>query len=213
MKEYIDITYIIVAFVCGLVPTLLTLWLNEKVKGSVKNSFDKKLEEVKKEHSKEISQFQSELNYLKSKENFKFTKLHEKRFEGLAEIYSYLSQLLELLHIYSVSIKNQQSNNEDNIEIANAQNSFINTYAESTKYISRNMLFFDDKTEVMLINYMIHCRDFFNTYDQYKYMQEINKEDKLGYIFNFESEYQKLEKLIFPLKKEIEKEFRKFLGE
>lgn len=204
---------IVIAFVCGLVPTLLTLWLNEKVKGSVKNSFDEKLEVLKKEHSKEISQFQSELNYLKSKENFKFTKLHEKRFEGLSEIYSYLSQLLELLHIYRVSIKNQQSTNSDSIEIANAQNSFINTYAESTKYISRNMLFFDDKTEEMLINYMIHCRDFFNTYDQYKHMQEINKEDNLGFTFNFDSEYQKLEKLIFPLKKEIETEFRKFLGE
>ena len=192
----------LVIFISALIPTLLTLWLNEKVKGNVKNSFDEKL-----------AQFQIELNHLKTKENFKFTKLHEKRFAGLAEIYSYLSQLLELLHVYSVSIKNQQSNNADSIEIGNAQNSFINIYAESTKYITRNMLFFDDKTEQLLIKYMIHCRDFFNTYDQYKYMQEINKEDNLDFTFNFDSEYQKLEKLIFPLKKEIEKEFRKFLGE
>ena len=209
--NYPDYIYQILGFV-GL-PALFTLYLTERVKGNIKSIYDRKLEEIKKENTKEISQFQSELNYLKSKENFKFTKLHEKRFEGLAEIYSYLSQLMELLHIYSASIKNQKNNDVDSIEIANAQNSFINTYAESTKYISRNMLFFDDKTEVMLINYMIHCRDFFNTYDQYKYMQEINKEDKLGFTFNFDSEYQKLEKLIFPLKKEIEKEFRKFLGE
>lgn len=98
------------------IPALFTLYLTERVKASVKSTFDSKLEEikkenakeieeVKKEHSKEISQFQSELNYLKSKENFKFTKLHEKRFEGLSEIYSYLSQLLELLHIYSVTMK------------------------------------------------------------------------------------------------------------
>lgn len=219
---YPEYIYQILGFV-GL-PALFTLFLTERVKGNIKSTYDRKLEEIKKEntkeieeikkeHSKELSQFQTEINHLKSKENFKFTKLHEKRFEGLAEIYSYLSQLMELLHIYSVSLKNQQSNNADSIEIANAQNSFINTYAESTKYISRNMLFFDDKTEVMLINYMIHCRDFFNTYDQYKYMQEINKEDNIGFTFNFDSEYQKLEKLIFPLKKEIEKEFRKFLGE
>jgi len=218
--NYPDYIYQILGFVG--IPALFTLYLTERVKASVKSTFDSKLEEikkenakeieeVKKEHSKEISQFQSELNYIKSRENFKFTKLHEKRFEGLAEIYSYLSQLLEVLHIYSVFIKNQQSNNADSIEIANAQNSFISIYAESTKYITRNMLFFDDKTEQLLINYMIHCRDFFNTYDQYKHMQEINKEDKLGFTFNFDSEYQKLEKLIFPLKKEIEKEFRRFL--
>ncbi|PWB24669.1 hypothetical protein [Flavobacterium sp. HTF] len=222
MLNYPDIIYQILGFV-GL-PALFTLYLTERVKGNIKSTYDRKLEEikkentkeieeVKKEHSKEISRFQADVNQLKSRENFKFTKLHEKRFEGLAEIYSYLSQLMELLHIYSVSIKNQQTNNIDSIEIANAQNSFINTYAESSKYISRNMLFFDDKTEIMLVNYMIHCRDFFNTYDQYKYMQEINKEDKLGFTFNFDAEYQKLEKLIFPLKKEIEKEFRKFLEE
>jgi hypothetical protein len=220
--NYPDFIYQILGFVG--VPTLFTLYLTERAKGSIKSTYDRKLEEikkentkeieeVKKEHSKELSQFQSELNYLKSKENFKFTKLHEKRFEALAEIYSYLSQLMELLHIYSVTVKNQQIEDLENVEIVNAQNTFINTYAESTKYISRNTLFFDDKTEEMLINYMIHCRDFFNTYDQYIHMQKIITDDNLGFTFNFDSEYQKLEKLIFPLKKEIEKEFRKFLGE
>ncbi|EJG03397.1 hypothetical protein [Flavobacterium sp. F52] len=220
--NFADYIYQILGFI-GL-PALLSLYLTERVKGSIKNTYDSKLEEVKKEntkeieevkkeHSKEISQFQSDLNYLKSKENFKFTKLHEKRFEALAEIYSYLSQLMELLHIYSVTVKNQQIENPQNVEIVNLQNTFINTYADSTKYISRNMLFFDDKTEEMLINYMIHCRDFFNTYDQYMHMQKINVDDNLGFTFNFDVEYQKLEKLIFPLKKEIEKEFRKFLLE
>ncbi|MBP4137220.1 hypothetical protein [Flavobacterium geliluteum] len=209
--NYPDYIYQILGFV-GL-PALFTLYLTERLKGNIKSTYDQKLEEVKKEHSKELAQFQSELNYLKSKENFKFTKLHERRFEGLAEIYSYLSQLLELLHLYSVSVKNQDTNNSDIDETEEIENNFRYTYSESTKYISRNMLFFDDKTEQLLVNYMIHCGNFFSTYDQLKYMQKKNIEDNLGFKFKFDSEYQKLEKLIFPLKKEIEKEFRKFLGE
>lgn len=38
---------IVVGFVCSLIPTLITLWLNEKVKGNVKSSFDEKLEILK----------------------------------------------------------------------------------------------------------------------------------------------------------------------
>jgi hypothetical protein len=94
MENYI---IIVVGFVCTLISTLITLWLNEKVRGSVQASFNKSLEEVKKEHSKEIAQFQIELNHLKSKENFKFTKLHEKRFEVLQKTYKYVNENIVFL--------------------------------------------------------------------------------------------------------------------
>ena len=71
--------YILEIFKNSIIPVLIALYLTEKVKGNVKNSFDKKLEDLKNRHSLEISKFQTELNSLKAKENFKFTKLHEKR--------------------------------------------------------------------------------------------------------------------------------------
>lgn len=71
---------LIVLFICSLIPTIITLLITEKVKGSIKNSFDQKLESLKKKHAIEISKVESELNALKIKENFKFTKLHEKYF-------------------------------------------------------------------------------------------------------------------------------------
>lgn len=57
------------------ISSLFTLYITERIKNKIKNSFDVKLEEVKMINSKELSQFQTELNHLK------FTKLHEKRFE------------------------------------------------------------------------------------------------------------------------------------
>ena len=44
-----------------LIGTLFTLYFTEKVRGKVKIGFDKKLEEVKKEHSMELSKFKPKL--------------------------------------------------------------------------------------------------------------------------------------------------------
>ncbi|MBX9808275.1 MAG: hypothetical protein K2X95_10820 [Flavobacteriaceae bacterium] len=71
MEKYYFIVNLIVY---SIIPILVALYVTERVKGSVKNSFDRKLEEVKKEHSLEIANFQTELNSLKAKENFKFTR-------------------------------------------------------------------------------------------------------------------------------------------
>jgi hypothetical protein len=87
MEQY---NYILEIFKNSIIPVLITLYLTEKVKGSVRNSFDKKLEDVKKEHTIEISRFQTELTHLKSKDNFKFTKLHEKRLIVLEKTYMYI---------------------------------------------------------------------------------------------------------------------------
>lgn len=220
--NYSDYIYQILGFV-GL-PALFTLYLTERVKGNIKSTYDRKLEEikkentkeieeVKKEHSKEISQFQSELNYLKSKENFKFTKLHEKRFEALSETYAHLSKILYLLHRYMESVSNLRINNSGSDESSDIENNFKNAFSESSEYIFSNMLFFDDKTEQLLIDYFIKCGEFFNVYDQFKHMKKINAEENLGYTIEIDSTYKKLEESILPIKKEIEKEFRKFLGE
>jgi hypothetical protein len=74
------------ALIYSAIPTLFTLFLTEKIKGKIKSSFDEKLETIKKEHSLEITKFQTELNFLKLRENFKFTKLHEKRLDVLEYI-------------------------------------------------------------------------------------------------------------------------------
>ena len=92
---------IIEILIYSILPTLIGLYFTERVKGKVKSSFDKKLEVIKKEHSIEIANFQAEIKSLKDKENFKFSKLHEKRFELLETIYIQMSALLDSIYIYT----------------------------------------------------------------------------------------------------------------
>jgi hypothetical protein len=201
MKEYIDITYIIVAFVCGLVPTLLTLWLNEKVKGSVKNSFDKKLEDVKAEHSKEISQFQIELNHLKSKDNFKFTKLHEKRFEVLERTYMYINETSESLKKYISPIDYVLKGSRDTQIVEILKNDYANLHDEFQNFFNKNRIFFDEPNQNLLDEFFSQSLIIFATYN----VDDI-KDNNMSSI-------KELNVKLYPIKKQIEIKFRELLGE
>ena len=204
---------ILIAFVCGLIPTLLTLYLNERVKGNVKNSFDEKLEQLKKEHSKEISQFQTELSYLKSKENFKFTKLHEKRLEVLQNTFQFLNENLSLLTTYISPFKFIPDGEDYDGNEKLASQKYRDAHNKFWQYFKFNTIYFDEDIENSLNNFFKESSEIFNLYDKqllYKSMGEkLDREEMLASTFA----YKKIPEIINPLKKEIETKFRKLLGE
>lgn len=210
MLEYQFITNIIAN---SIIPTLVVLYVSEKVKGSVQNSFDKKLEEVKKEHSKELSQFQTELNHLKSKENFKFTKLHEKRFEVMAETYKYLTDALFKLRIYVAPLKGvlpdktaEENNHTHFTDYIDADKKFY-------EYYSFNKIYYNDEIEQLLEKYFNVSLDILNQYVKNEFL---NRE---GEVFNSKvyisaaTAYKKIPELIEPIQEEIKNKFRELLGE
>lgn len=85
----------------SIVPTLITLIITKITEGRIQSSFERKLESTKKEHSLDIAKFQSELDSLKAKENFKFTKLHVERFKVLKETYALLIRP-EIIWVFSL---------------------------------------------------------------------------------------------------------------
>jgi len=227
---------VIIIFLVGLIPTLLTLWLNERVKGSVKSFFDAKLEdikkehskeieelkkentkeieEVKKEHSKEISKFQLELNHLKSKENFKFTKLHEKRFEVLQKTYQYVNEnigfLSRLVSLYKELPDDiSEEENEKKLRL-----NFDNSYNEFQNYYNVNLIFFNEEIELLLKKYFEVSR-IINV--KYFIAQEINAQYSNEFLVDVKSFSIDATKIItyelIPIKKQIEVKFRELLGE
>jgi len=193
---------IVIAFFCGLVPTLLTLWLNERVKGSVKNSFDEKL-----------AQFQIELNHLKTKENFKFTKLHERRFEVLQKTFEYLNNNLNILASLTAPFKiiPQGQNYDESEQLASQK--YRDAHNEFLKYFNHNSIYFDEETEALFLNFFRESGNIFNAYDQKQIYQSMGEKlDKEGHL-NFANAHKKIPEIIHPLKKQIETKFRELLGE
>lgn len=194
MEEYSNI---LVVFLSGLVPILLTLYLNERVKGSVKNSFDKKLEQLKKEHSKELSHFQTELNYLKTKENFKFTKLHEKRFEVLEKTYYYINETSQLLKFYVFPLKGTLEGKTKEM----LSEDFVNSIDQFEMHFKYNSIYFDETIEKLLKDFFNQSVLIFATYGKNE-----SVDDNLHSIKEFNNN-------LAPIKKQIEIKFRELLGE
>jgi hypothetical protein len=192
---------IIVGFVCTLIPTLITLWLNEKVKGSVKSSFDAKLEIIKKEHLLEISKFQTELNHLKLRENFKFTKLHEKRFDVLERTYMYINETSESLKSYVSPVEHILKGNRSVEADEFLKEEFIKIIDEFTLYFKHNCIYFDEELENLLQGFFTESILIFATY-----FKEGVADDNLFSI-------KELNKKLLPIKKQIEIKFRELLGE
>ncbi|WP_433766022.1 hypothetical protein [Flavobacterium ginsenosidimutans] len=204
---------ILIVFVSSLIPTLIALWLNERVKASVQNSFNKKLEELKKEHSKELSQFQTELNYLKSKESFKFTKLHEKRFEVMAETYKYLTDLLIKLRVYVAPLKGdpndetaEEINHKQSIDYHDAHNKFY-------EYYSFNKIYFNDEIEELLEKYLASSLEISNQHFKKEYLTREGTFLKAKVYISDGTAYEKVRELIEPIQFEIKNKFRELLGE
>ncbi|MEP5254363.1 MAG: hypothetical protein ABJQ39_04825 [Winogradskyella arenosi] len=194
-----------------LIGTLLTLYFTEKVKGKVKIGFDKKLEELKKVHNIELSKFQAEINALKSKENFKFTKLHEKRFNILENIYQLLNKNISELHYYILPVKSTPDGmtfeeHEDKLQLnfANAHNNFAEFYSNSKIYLDNNITSLID-------NYLKEISQIYNDYNQNHFLRKLGDKpnpeiSKIAY-----SAYKKIPDKIIPIKKEIEESFRELL--
>ena len=205
--------FIINVLAYSIFPTLVALYITERVKGSIKNSFEKSLEEVKKEHSKEISQFQTELNALKTRENFKFTKLHEKRFEVMAETYKYLTDALFKLRIYVSPLKGVPTDKTSE-EINHTQ--FTN-YTDADKklyeYYSFNKIYFNDEIEELFEKYFTSSLDILNQYVKNEFLNREGVAFDSKVYMAAATAYKKIPELIEPIQLEIKKKFRELLGE
>ncbi|RXM44235.1 hypothetical protein [Flavobacterium sp. YO64] len=198
MEKY---SFIANLFVYSVIPTLVVLYITERIKGSVKNSLDKKLEEVKAEHSKEISQFQIELNHLKSKDNFKFTKLHEKRFEVLERTYTYINETSESLKKYISPIDYVLKGSRDAEIVEILKNDYANLHDEFQNFFNKNKIFFDEPNQNLLDEFFSQSLIIFATYN----VDDI-KDNNMSSI-------KELNGKLYPIKKQIEIKFRELLGE
>ena len=199
------------SLIFSVIPTLITLFLTEKVKGKIKNSFEEKLEIVKKEHTIEISTFQAELNNLKSRENFKFTKLHEKRFDVLENIYKLINRSLNHLRSYVVPVKQvpegktfEQLDDSLNENFRNAHNNFV-------EYFSDNKIYLDEQIEKLIDEYLDEVSIIYNDYSENHFLKKFGDKPNSESFRKSAFAYKKIPEKIFPIKKRIELKFRELL--
>ena len=194
-----------------LIGTLMTLYLTEKIKGNIRIGFDKKIEKLKKEHQIDITKFQAEINLLKSKENFKFTKLHEKRFTVLEKTYQLLNKAIAELNLYISPVKSTPDGttfdeNEDKLQM-----NFTNAHNDFAECFSNNKIYLDDKITTLIENYLKEISDIYNDYSQNHFLRKLGDSVDPKIHMKAYTAYKKVPEKIMPIKKEIEKSFKELL--
>ncbi|MBM7419017.1 MULTISPECIES: hypothetical protein [Chryseobacterium] len=202
------LTYSVVITFVG---SLITLYMTEKVKGKVKDSFDTKLEELKRDHSIEITRFQTEINSLKSKDNFKFTKLHEKRFSVLEESYKLLNKTVSKINQYISPAKFIPKNitppeNEDN-----HQKEFLEAHYNFTNHFVDNRIYFNQELESLIESYISEIGEIYDDYFQNHFLTKMETKPDREIRMKAFSAYKKVSEKLLPIKKEIEKNVRNLL--
>lgn len=195
----------------SIVPTLITLIFTKITEGRIQSTFDKKLEITKLEHSLEIAKFQNELESLKAKENFKFTKLHEERFNVLKKTYALINKSRNDLALFVAEIKLIPNNSTFEKNEERLHMNFIASNEEFVKYVDDNLIFFSDNLESMLAEFLEESFQISIDYDPNHPVNKLvfpNREVKENAV----STYKRLNENIQPIMIAIRTEFRELLG-
>jgi hypothetical protein len=95
---------VVSSLLTGLLLWLTKSWISERLKNAIKNEYDEKLEthkaQLKAQSDVEIEKLRSQLNITATEHEVRFSRLHEKRAEVIAETYSLLQELFTRLAYY-----------------------------------------------------------------------------------------------------------------
>jgi len=202
---------ILEALIYSIIPTLIGLYITEKVKGNVKSNFDKKLENLKQEHSKDITQFQAEINALKTKENFKFTKLHEKRLIVLENIYKLLNKTLKELSVYVSPVKFTPQDIKFEDYENNLQINYVNAHNEFVSFFNDNKIYLNETVIGLIENYLNEVSEIYNDYSANHMLKNMGDNSNVEIRTKAFTAYKKMPEKVNPIKKEIENKFREIL--
>jgi hypothetical protein len=201
--------------VAGVVTAAL-VWLtksviSERLRNAIKSEYDQKLEThkvaLKSTSDVEIERLRSQLNIIAAQGNFKFTKLHEKRAETIAEIYALLADFHFLLSEYTKAFEpsggKPRSVRRD--ETVNAHWAFIELYRKKKLFLPKSVAEkIDDLDRRLRINY----HNFFYEVDSMQ-AAKINI-DVVPRWFEVNDE---MSRIIKPALEELEHDFRVLLGD
>ncbi len=137
---------------------LAKTWMSERIKSSIKSEYDQKLEthkaELKAKSDVELERLRSQLNTVTVEHEIRFSRLHEKRADAIAQTYSDLAELYDNLKDYVrlSGYVGEPSKTERFQKIVKAQNKFYATY-------SPNRIFFPKPIADALTGINRQCMD------------------------------------------------------
>jgi hypothetical protein len=190
----------------GLAVLLMRTWLSEKIKAQIKSEYDEKLEthkaQLKAQSDVEIEKLKSELSIAAAQRNVRFSRLHERQAEIIAEVYEALSELVKAISDY-VAIYEPASappREERRERAAEAANEFIALYRGKK-------IFFPPSTAAKLDEILLEIR---TAYMRFAF--KIDADRRTGGTMEWLDIFERIQKLSETTVVELECDFRTLLG-
>jgi Mor family transcriptional regulator len=137
------------AAVSGLLIWLTKSWISERLKNAIKNEYDQKLEthkaQLKAQSDVEIEKLRSQLSILTTEHEVRFSRLHDKRAEVIAETYALLKELFVSLGEY-VKIFEPVGD----VPKEERRNAFMEAHKNFRSYYITRVIFFPKPTAIKL---------------------------------------------------------------
>jgi hypothetical protein len=116
-------------------------WISEKIKGQIKAEYDGQLEilksKLKSESDVAVERLRSQLSIAAAERQFRFSKLHEKRADAIAEAYALLKRFVSALadYVKVVESAGDLSREDRNKRVIETGNAFLLYYSSKKIFI------------------------------------------------------------------------------
>ncbi|MFC3674552.1 hypothetical protein [Ferrovibrio xuzhouensis] len=133
------------ALAAGFIVWVTRLWLSERIKQSIKNEYDQKLEtykaELRAKSEIELERLRAQLSILSTEHEVRFSRLHQKRAEVIAETYASLKDVFFRLaeYVKKIEMSGEEPRQERYRKLVESHEKFRAAY-------SLNLIFFPKST-------------------------------------------------------------------
>jgi hypothetical protein len=197
------------AAVAGLVVWLWKTWISEKIRGQIQHEYSMQLEmlknKLKAEADVEIEKLRSQLSIAAAERQVRFTRLHEKRADVVAEVYAALRAALFAManYVKFTEWAGEPSRKERGQEAADKANAFRSLYHTKRIFIPKDTATKIDSVDLEIVR----------SYNVFQFMVDqlsaANKHDMEAW----RQAYETIDRLSKIALDELEIDFRRLLGE
>lgn len=206
-----DLWVTILSAIAGsaLINTLITTVLTERIKVSIKNEYDRKLEshkaQLKVETDKELASFSQRLEIASAEQRFVFAKLHEMRAEVIANTYARLKDLyLKLGDYIKIFEASGDKPRPERRSIA------IEAHQKFNECFQEKLIFFPKQTADKLESINL---DIVRAFNEFTYGVEMANQMGTNSAEKWHEVFTRLNGGVLDALRELENDFRTLLGD
>jgi len=189
----------------GLVGVIVGFIFNGLLKEKWKSILLNESEKLKNQFSTDLATLQSTLTSQREKDNFKFSKFHEKKFEVYEELYSLLNKYFVNLTVFC----NPNTYTKDAAKFEEYRDKYFKELMSSQNkllvYFDNKKIYLDESIVQNIANFIEVSNQSYISTNLFNFFENLKTKPLTEFYQNAYSSYDDIRNKLIPIKMEIEK--------